>query len=154
MAVKKILTGEKNEKLRKISKPVENIDKKILKLLDDMKNTMKKSDGIGLAAPQVGVLKRVVVVDFGQGVIELINPKIVKTLGRQEEEEGCLSVPDRRGLVKRPLKLWATAYDREGNLMKYTGEGVMPRVFAHEIDHLNGILFTDKMTKEVFEEKK
>ena len=101
MAFKKIIVGEKNERLRKKSRSVTAIDSKILHLLDDMRETMQKSDGIGIAAPQVGVLKRIVVIDVGQGALELINPRIIRTQGVQTEEEGCLSVPGRRGIVER-----------------------------------------------------
>ena len=152
MAFRKVVVGEANEKLRKQSKLVSAIDNKIIRLLDDMRDTMYKNDGIGIAAPQIGVLKRVIVIDIGKGVIELINPEIIHIEGAQTEEEGCLSVPYRRGIVERPLKARVTAYDRNGNLMEYIGEGVLARVFSHEIDHLDGILFTDKMIREVLEE--
>jgi peptide deformylase len=153
MAIRTILVGEKNDKLRKLSRPVAAVDNKILKLLDDMRETMYKNEGVGIAAPQVGVLKRIVVIDVGQGVMELINPRIIKTQGKQTEEEGCLSVPSKRGVVERPLKAVVTAYDRNGNLLEYTGEGMLARAFSHEIDHLDGVLFTDKMIREVKEEK-
>lgn len=153
MAVRSIITGEKNEKLRKRSRTVMSIDSKVLKLLDDMRETMYKNDGVGIAAPQVGVLKRVVVIDVGQGLIELINPRIIRTEGCQTEEEGCLSVPEKRGIVERPLKCTVTAYDRNGNMTEYSGDGMLARAFSHEIDHLDGVLFTDKMIREVKEER-
>lgn len=153
MAVRSIITGENNEKLMKRSRIVMTIDSKILKLLDDMRETMYKNDGVGIAAPQVGILKRIVVIDIGQGVMELINPRIIRTQGVQTEEEGCLSVPNKRGIVERPFKCVVTAYDRDGNLMEYSGEGLLARAFSHEIDHLDGILFTDKMIREVKEER-
>jgi peptide deformylase len=152
MAFRRIVTGERNEKLRKQCKKVAAIDHKLLKLLDDMCDTMRKSDGIGIAAPQVGVLKRVVVIDVGEGVLELINPEMIYMDGTQCEEEGCLSVPYRRGIVERPMVAKVVAYDRNGNLMEYTGEGTLARAFSHELDHLDGILFTDKMIREVIEE--
>mgnify|MGYP000361040859 CR=1 FL=1 len=154
MAVKDIVTGEKNARLRRKSRPVTAIDKKLIRLLDDMRETMREHDGIGIAAPQVGVLRRVVVVDAGEDVLELINPVLLLEEGRQTEEEGCLSLPDRRGIVARPQKAVVSAYDRRGNLIEYTGEGMLARVFSHEIDHLDGVLFVDKMIREVFAEKK
>lgn len=133
-----------DEVLRKVSRKVEVIDDRILTLLDDMKDTMKKAEGVGLAAPQVGVLRRVVVIDVGEGPIELINPVIVYESGEQLEEEGCLSIPGIRGKVKRPAKVIVRAMNRKGETIEMTGTELLAIAFCHEIDHLNGILFTDK----------
>lgn len=145
MAVRKI-RKDGDEILRKISRKVEVIDDRILTLLDDMKDTMKKAEGVGLAAPQVGVLRRIVVIDIGEGLIELINPVIVYENGEQEEDEGCLSVPGIRGKVKRPEKVIVRAMNRKGKTVEITGTDLLAVAFCHEIDHLNGILFTDKAT--------
>ena len=119
-----------------------------------MRETMYKNEGV-LVSPlrRWVLLKRIVVIDVGEGPMELINPRMITyTQGKQTEEEGCLSVPNKRGVVERPLLARVRAYDRNGNLMEYTGEGDLARVFSHEIDHLDGILFTDKMIQEVKEE--
>ena len=129
---------------------MDHIDSHILTLLDDMAQTMYANDGVGLAAPQVGILRQIVVIDIGDedvGLLELINPKIISTEGEQIGQEGCLSVSDIRGDVKRPARVVVQAYDRNGDLMEYTGEGLLAVAFCHEIDHLNGIIFTDKMEK-------
>ena len=149
MAIRKIVKMP-DDILRKKCRPVEEIDQKILTLLDDMAETMYENDGVGLAAPQVGILRRVVVVDIGDddiGLLELINPEIISQEGEQVGVEGCLSVSDCRGDVKRPAKVVVEAYDRDGNLMEYTAEGLLAVAFCHEIDHLNGIIFTDKLEK-------
>lgn len=143
MAVREI-RKDGDEILRKVSRKVEAIDDRILTLLDDMKDTMYKAEGVGLAAPQVGVLRRVVVIDVGEGLIELINPVIVYQSGEQCEEEGCLSVPGIRGQVKRPEKVIVRAMDRNGKTFEMEGTGLLAIAFSHEIDHLNGVLFTDK----------
>lgn len=135
--------------LRKKSRKVEKFDARLAQLLDDMKDTLYKSEGVGLAAVQVGVLRRVVVVDCGDGYIELVNPEITKTEGEQCEVEGCLSVPGRNGITRRPMKVTVKAQDRNGNLCVYQGEGLKARCFCHELDHLDGILFTDNMIEEV-----
>ncbi|KUO70059.1 MAG: peptide deformylase [Clostridia bacterium BRH_c25] len=141
-----IRTIRKNgdEVLRKMSRRVDVVDDRILTLLDDMKDTMHKAEGVGLAAPQVGVLRRVVVIDVGEGIIELINPVIVYESGEQLEEEGCLSIPGIRGQVKRPAKVIVRAMNRKGETFEMTGTELLAIAFSHEIDHLNGILFTDK----------
>jgi peptide deformylase len=136
-----------DEVLRKKSKQVEKIDNKIIELLDDMAQTMYAADGVGLAAPQVGVLKRVVVIDIGDGIIELINPEIIETSGTQTDDEGCLSVVGEVGVVTRPYKVKVRAYNRKGQLFEMEGEELLARAFCHEIDHLNGILFVDKIEK-------
>ena len=149
MAIRKIVKMP-NDVLRKKCRPVDVIDDKIITLLDDMAETMYENDGVGLAAPQVGILRRVVVIDIGDeeiGLLELINPEIISQEGEQIGTEGCLSVSDVRGDVKRPEKVVVQAYDRNGDLMEYEGEGLLAVAFCHEIDHLNGIIFTDKLEK-------
>ena len=131
--------------LRKKAKKVEVIDEKILQILDDMADTMYKEDGVGLAAPQVGVLRRAVVVDIGEGLIELINPVIVETSGEQTDLEGCLSVVDYIGEVTRPNYVKVKAQDRFGKDIEVEGEGFLARAFCHEIDHLEGILFVERV---------
>ncbi len=131
--------------LKKVSRPVENFDERLFILLDDMKDTLYKADGCGLAAVQVGVLKRVVIVDVGEGLIELINPEIVETSGVQYEVEGCLSLPGRNGITKRPMTVKVRAQNREGKWCLYKGEGLKARAFCHEIDHLDGHLYTERL---------
>ncbi|MEZ4357418.1 MAG: peptide deformylase [Eubacteriales bacterium] len=149
MGYRDILQLEPDERrLRMVSREVKGIDKRILMLLDDMKETMYTAEGAGLAAPQVGVLRRVVVIDVGDGLIELINPKIIKISGSNIEQEGCLSIPEEmRGYVKRPEIVKVQAVDRHGDVKEYTGSGYTARAFCHEIDHLNGVLFIDKVIK-------
>ena len=140
--------GTDEKRLRMISREVRSIDKRILTLLDDMRETMYEAQGVGLAAPQVGVLRRVVVIDVGDGPIELINPQIIKMSGSNIDNEGCLSVPEnRRGYVKRPETVRVRALDRNGKVKEYTGTGYTARAFCHEIDHLDGVLFIDKVIK-------
>lgn len=149
MATRKIIElGE--EKLRKQCKPVEKFDLRLRILLKDMADTMYKAQGVGLAAPQVGILRRVVVVDIGDGLIELINPEIIRTEGEQSGPEGCLSVPGRSGVVVRPNIVTVRAQDRNGEYFEITGEEFLARAFCHEIDHLDGILYVDKMEREIF----
>lgn len=143
MAVREI-RKDGDEVLRKVSRKVDVIDDRILTLLDDMRDTMHKAEGVGLAAPQVGVLRRVVVIDIGEGLLELINPVIVYENGEQIEEEGCLSIPGIRGEVKRPAKVIVRAMNRKGETFEMTGTELLAIAFCHEIDHLNGVLFTDK----------
>lgn len=131
--------------LLKKCKTVVNFDKKLHILLDDMYETMVKADGVGLAAPQVGILKRAVVVDTGEGKTELINPEIIEENGSQIDSEGCLSVPKVFGTVERPMNVKVRAQDRDGNWFEIEGEGLTARAFCHEIDHLDGKLFTDKV---------
>ena len=133
--------------LRKKSKVVEKIDAKIIQLLDDMADTMYHADGVGLAAPQVGILKRVVVIDIGDGLLELINPEIIETSGEQLDDEGCLSVVGEAGAVRRPYRVKVRAFDRNGNLFEIEGEELLARAFCHEIDHLEGVLFVDKIER-------
>lgn len=133
--------------LRKKSKVVKEINDRIIELLDDMADTMYEADGVGLAAPQVGILKRVVVIDIGDGLLELINPEIIETSGEQIDDEGCLSVAGEAGAVRRPYTVKVRAYNREGQLFEIVGEELLARAFCHEIDHLDGILFVDKIEK-------
>ena len=133
--------------LRKKAKKVEVIDDKIIQILDDMADTMYNADGVGLAAPQVGILKRIVVIDIGDGLIELINPEIIETSGEQIGEEGCLSVIGKSGIVRRPNVVKVRAYNRKGQLFEIEGEELLARAFCHEIDHLDGILYVDKVEK-------
>ena len=130
--------------LRKKSKVVEKIDRRTLILIEDMIDTMYKNDGVGLAAPQVGVLKRIVVIDIGDGPIVLINPEIIKTEGSYRDFEGCLSIPGESKEVDRPMKVWVKAQDENGKVRELVGEELLARAFCHEIDHLEGILFVDK----------
>ena len=130
--------------LRKISREVTEITPRILTLLDDMKDTMRAANGCGLAAVQVGVLRRIVVIETEEsGLIELINPKIIAYSGRQQEAEGCLSVPGRWGITDRPMNVTVKALNREGKEVTYTGKDLLARAFCHELDHLEGKLFTD-----------
>ena len=131
--------------LNKKSRIVEKFDDRLATLIDDMFETMYQANGVGLAAVQVGMLKRVVVLDVGDGPIELVNPEIVKTEGEQRESEGCLSVPGKYGVCLRPAKVQIKAQDRTGKWHIYTGEGLKARCFCHELDHLEGILFTSKV---------
>ena len=144
MAIRNILM-DGNPRLRKQSRPVEEITPKLLELLDDMAQTMYNARGLGLAAPQVGILRRIVVIDIGDGIIELINPRIVRADGEQRVEEGCLSIPDLHGLLIRPARVVVQATDRRGKKFKIKGEGLLAKALCHEIDHLDGILITDKM---------
>lgn len=140
MAIRNIVK-EGDEILSKVCRPVEKFDEKLAVLLDDMAETLKKADGCGLAAPQVGVLRRVCIVDVGEGVIELINPQIVGQSGVQEGMEGCLSCPGDWGITRRPKKVKVTAQDRNGKEFTIRGEDLLARALCHEIDHLDGILF-------------
>lgn len=151
MALRNIVQ-EPNETLRKKCRKVEKITERILQLLDDMKETLAKADGVGLAAPQVGVLRRVVIIDVGEGPMELINPEILEAAGEQTGEEGCLSVAGRWGVVTRPNYVKVKAMDRQGNERIYEGEGLLARAFCHEIDHLDGRLFIDIMKEEITED--
>ena len=129
--------------LRKHCRPVTEITPRIIRLLDDMKETLINANGAGLAAPQVGILRRIVVCDTEDGMIELINPEIIATEGNQQELEGCLSVPGVWGITDRPAKVTVKALDRFGNEFTATGVELDARCFCHELDHLDGILFTD-----------
>ena len=152
MAIRKIVTSE-DPILRKTSRKVEKFDEKLFTLLDYMKETLKKAEGAGLAAVQVGILRRVVLVDVGDGLLELINPEIIETNGEIEDTEGCLSVPGEWGLVKRPEYVKIKAQDRRGVWRRYEGTDLKARCFCHEIDHLDGIIYTDKVTKKLTPEE-
>ncbi len=142
MAIR-IIRKDDDPILRKQSRPVEEFNEKLHILLDDMAETMYDADGVGLAAPQIGILKRVVVIDAGEGLIELVNPEIIETEGLQDGPEGCLSLPGVSGDVERPMKVKVKAYDRNGQEVEIEGTELLARAFCHEVDHLNGILFTD-----------
>lgn len=144
-----------DERLRVHCSEVTEYDEELWELLDDMHETMTAADGIGLAAPQVGVDKRVVVIDLGDdtGKIELINPVITAMRGKQLEPEGCLSYPKKRGVVKRPAKIKAKAFNRYGKAVIYKAGGLLARAFCHEIDHLNGILYKDKVIEWIEDEE-
>lgn len=137
--------------LSKKSRTIEKFDEKLATLIDDMLETMYKENGVGLAAVQVGMLKRVVVIDVGDGPMELVNPEITLKEGEQREQEGCLSLPGKWGTTVRPMKVQVKAQNREGKWQVFTGEGLKARAFCHEIDHLDGILFTSKVIDGVVE---
>lgn len=144
MAIR-IIVKEPDEVLHKVAKEVKKITPNIQKLLSDMADTMYDAEGVGLAAPQIGILKRVIVVDVGDehGLIELVNPEIVSTEGEQFGPEGCLSIPGYRGDVRRAMTVTVKGLDRNGKEVTYTGSELLARAFQHEIDHLNGVLYTD-----------
>lgn len=149
MAILNILT-EEEPRLKKISRPVDEITDRIKTLLDDMVETMRRADGVGLAAPQVGVLRRIVVCEVEEGeVIELINPEIIKQSGSQTGREGCLSLPGKQGIVTRPSYVKVRALDRNGVMREYEGTELLARCFCHEIDHLDGILYPKRATRMV-----
>ena len=133
-----------DETLRKVSFPVEAFDEKLHVLLDDMKETLRKEEGAGLAAPQVGVLRRAVVVDVEEGFFEFVNPRILSRKGEQTGWEGCLSVRGKRGVVSRPMKVKIAYQDRYGNLQTLQAKGFFARAICHELDHLDGVLYIDK----------
>jgi len=151
MAIRKIITIG-NDKLRKVSKPVTKFNTRLQTLLDDMVDTMRENNGAGLAAPQVGVLKRCCVVEVEDKLYQLVNPEIVEREGEQAGAEGCLSVPERLGFVKRPMKVTVKAQNAKGEEIAASGEGLCARAFCHEIDHLNGVLYVDIMDHEIFAE--
>ena len=152
MGLRKILT-DKDPALHKVCKPVTSFDWRLHKLLNDMKETLIDSGGVGLAAPQVGILRRVVLVDTGDEILELVNPEMMETDGEQEGAEGCLSVPGRYGLVKRPYYAKVRAQDRYGNWYEAEGEELIARCFCHELDHLDGIIYTQVMERFLTEEE-
>ncbi len=139
------IVKEGDPTLRKICRPVEEITPRILRLLDDMLETLHDANGVGLAAPQVGVLRRIAIVEVEDGeVYELINPEIIERDGQQNELEGCLSIPDQWGVTDRPMRVTVRAMNRKGEIYTVSGEDLKARAFCHEIDHLDGILFKDK----------
>ena len=152
MGLRKILT-DKDPALHKVCKPVEKFDWRLHKLLDDMRETLVDSNGVGLAAPQVGILRRVVVVDIGDEILELVNPTMLETDGEQTGAEGCLSVPGKYGLVKRPYIAKVRAQDRNGDWYEVEGEELIARCFCHELDHLDGIVYTQVMERFLTEEE-
>jgi peptide deformylase len=153
MAVLKIVKFDE-PMIRKVSRPVEEITPRILTLLDDMKDTMRAAEGCGLAAVQVGVLRRVVVIEDENGEIyEMINPKITSYAGHQEEREGCLSYPGHAGITKRPMVVTVEALDRNGKKYTLKGKGLLARAICHECDHLDGKLYTDVQVRPLSKEE-
>lgn len=148
MALRNILTVEEPV-LHKTARPVTRFDAHLGELLDDMRQTLTNAGGVGLAAPQIGILRRVVVVDDDGELIELVNPEILETSGEQDGMEGCLSVPGRYGMVKRPEFVRLRAQDRDGNWFEREGEGIVAQCFCHETEHLDGHLFTEKVEEYV-----
>ena len=147
MAIRNIRT-EEDAILRKKSREVEKFDDRLFELLDDMAETMYAADGVGLAAVQVGVLRRVIVIDIGEGLMELINPEIIEVDGVQCDVEGCLSLPGKQAYTMRPMTVKVKAQNRDGNWCMYKGSGLKAKAFCHEIDHLDGILYVDKIAKQ------
>ena len=148
MALRKIVKIGDN-KLRKICKPVEKFDRRLKILLEDMADTMYDANGVGLAAPQVGILRRAVVIDVGDGLVELVNPVIVESDGQQSGPEGCLSIPGRSGVVTRPNHVKVQAQDADGNPVELEAQEFFARAVCHELDHLDGVV--DKMDREILE---
>ena len=152
MALRKIvLQGEPC--LTKVCRPVTEFNGRLHTLLDDLKDTLLDSGGVGLAAPQVGILRRAVVVDIGEGLYEMVNPEIIASEGEQTGPEACLSVPGRSGVVTRPNKVTVRAQNNRGETYEVTAEGFLARAFCHELDHLDGTLYVDKMEREIFPEE-
>ena len=150
MALRKIVKIGDN-KLRKVCKPVEKFDRRLKILLEDMADTMYDANGVGLAAPQVGILRRAVVIDVGDGLVELVNPVIVESDGQQSGPEGCLSIPGRSGVVTRPNHVKVQAQGADGNAIELEAEEFFARAVCHELDHLDGVLYVDKMDREILE---
>ncbi|MBE6787580.1 MAG: peptide deformylase [Ruminococcaceae bacterium] len=147
MAIRNIVTlGD--DVLRKVCRTQMQFDEKLWTVLDDMKETMYKAEGVGLAAPQIGILRRYCVIDVGDGLVELINPVITEMNGKQTDSEGCLSLPGRSAEVTRPQKVTVRAQDRFGNNFTITGEDLKARALCHEIDHLDGILYIDRAKRD------
>ncbi len=149
----RVIRTEQEEVLRKKCKNITVFDEKLGELLDDMRDTMYAADGVGLAAPQIGLLKRIFVIDIGEGIIEFMNPEIIAQEGEQFGEEGCLSVPGRYGHVRRPMRVTARAQNRHGDWFEITGEELMARAILHENDHLEGRLFTDLVEGELVDSR-
>ena len=152
MAIRNVVK-EGDDVLRKTARPVIEFNHRLHTLLDDMAETMYATNGVGLAANQVGILRRVVTIDVGEGLIELVNPEIVKKSGNQQEVEGCLSSPGEYGITSRPMRVTVEAFDRFGNSVSYEGEGLLARAFCHEIDHLDGVLFKDNVVRMLSKEE-
>ncbi len=147
MAIRKIRT-EEDPILRKKSRPVENFDERLWEILDDMAETMYAADGVGLAGVQVGILRRIVVIDVGDGLMELVNPEIIEREGEQCSVEGCLSLPGKQGYTVRPMTVKVKAQNRYGNWCVYKGTELKAKAFCHELDHLDGIIYTDVLASE------
>lgn len=152
MALRKIFT-EEDPALHKVCRPVTEFNQRLWRLLDDLTETLDQAQGAGLAAPQVGILRRAVVVDVGDGPIELVNPEIVETAGEQEGPEGCLSVPGKWGLVRRPNYVKVRAQDRFGQWFEAEGEELKARCFCHELEHLDGHLYTERVIRYLTDEE-
>jgi len=152
MAIRKLRFNE-DPILHKKTRKIEDITERIKQLRDDMIETMNEAEGVGLAAPQIGVLRRAVVIDVGQGPLKLINPEILEVEGEVVDVEGCLSVPGRSGTVSRPEKVKIRYLDEDGNEKELESEGLLARAICHEIDHLEGVLYTDKMIEEIIPEE-
>lgn len=152
MGLRKILT-DKDPALHKVCRPVEKFDGRLHKLLDDMAETLAEAEGVGLAAPQVGILRRLVIVDTGEEILELVNPTLLETSGEQIGAEGCLSHPGKYGLVKRPNYAKVRAQDRNGEWFEAEGEELIARCFCHELDHLDGIMYTEIMDRFLTDEE-
>lgn len=152
MGLRKILTTEESA-LHKVCRPVEKFDWRLHKLLKDMNETLLDSGGVGLAAPQIGILRRVVVVDTGEEILELVNPSLVETSGEQTGPEGCLSVPGKYGLVTRPNYAKVRAQNRNGEWFEAEGTELIARCFCHELDHLDGIVYTEIMERFLTDEE-
>ncbi len=143
----RLIVKEGDSILEKPCRVVEKFDEKLFKLLDDMADTMYAANGVGLAGPQVGVLRRVCVIDIGDGLIELVNPQIIEKSGEREAQEGCLSSPGKSGITRRPQKVTARFQDRNGDFYEITGEDLLAQALCHEIDHLDGVLFKNHVIK-------
>ena len=153
MALRKIMT-EKDPALHKVCRPVTEFNDRLHRLLDDMTETLRQANGVGLAAPQVGILRRAVVVETGEeNMLELGNPRILEQSGEQDGAEGCLSVPGKWGMVKRPNYVKLQAQDRFGNWFEVEAEALIARCFCHELDHLDGHLYTEKVSRFLTEEE-
>ena len=153
MALRKIMT-EKDPALHKVCRPVTEFNDRLHRLLDDMTETLRQANGVGLAAPQVGILRRSVVVETGEeNMLELVNPRILEQSGEQDGAEGCLSVPGKWGMVKRPNYVKLQAQDRFGNWFEVEAEALIARCFCHELDHLDGHLYTEKVSRFLTEEE-
>ena len=152
MALRNIVT-EGDPTLTKVSRVVTKFDARLHELIDDMIETLQNANGVGLAAPQVGVLRRVVVLDTGEEILELVNPEILSASGEQTGLEGCLSVPGKYGIVTRPNVVKVRAQDRDGNWYEAEGEGLIARGFCHELDHLDGHLYTEKVERFLTDEE-
>ena len=149
MAKRKIVILGEDDILSKKCRRVEKFDEKLCEILDDMAETMYDAVGAGLAAPQVGLLRRIAVIDVGEGLIELVNPEIIAAEGKKVDVEGCLSVPGKAGMVERPAKVTVRAQNRSGETFEITGEGMLGKCLCHELDHLDGVVYTDKMIEDV-----